>query len=53
MSLGWEVNAVPELGGRPQGIINKQLLEDADILIGIFASSGESVGSFRVSDLIQ
>jgi hypothetical protein len=36
MSLGWEVNAVPELGGRLQGIINKQLLEDTDILIGIF-----------------
>ena len=35
--LRWEKDFTPELGaGGPQGIINKQLLDGADILIGIF-----------------
>ena len=34
--IGWETHAIPALGERPQAIINKQLLEDADLLIGVF-----------------
>src|SRR3712207_2644653 len=32
----WETHAVPQMGGRPQGIINKQLVENTDLLIGVF-----------------
>jgi hypothetical protein len=32
----WERDATPELGDRPQGVINRQLVDNADMLIGIF-----------------
>ena len=32
----WETHARPELGDRPQGLINKQLVDNCDILIGTF-----------------
>ena len=34
--IGWETHIAPEMGGRPQEIINKRILEDSDILLGIF-----------------
>ncbi len=36
LPLGWEYNAIPTMGNRPQEIINNQVLKNADILIGIF-----------------
>lgn len=32
----WETHSRPDLGGRPQGIINKQLAANCDLLIGAF-----------------
>jgi hypothetical protein len=32
----WERDATPEMGDRPQGIINKQLVDASDTLVGIF-----------------
>lgn len=32
----WETHAVPEMGDRPQAIINRQIAEDCDVLIGAF-----------------
>lgn len=32
----WERQAVPEMGARPQAIINRQLVPDCDMLIGAF-----------------
>lgn len=32
----WETHARPELGDRPQAIINKQIVENCDILVGAF-----------------
>lgn len=32
----WETHARPELGDRPQAIINKQLADNCDILVGTF-----------------
>lgn len=32
----WETHATPEMGERPQAIINRQLVRQCDILIGIF-----------------
>lgn len=35
-SVGWETHSSPELGARPQEIINTRLLKDCDLLIGVF-----------------
>jgi hypothetical protein len=32
----WETHAVPAMGDRPQALINKQLMEQCDMLIGVF-----------------
>ena len=32
----WETHSYPASGGRPQAIINKQIVDDAHILIGVF-----------------
>jgi len=34
--VGWEYDSTPEMGDRGQEFINKQILEDSDLLIGIF-----------------
>lgn len=34
--VGWETHAAPDLGGRPQELINERLLKDCDLLVGIF-----------------
>jgi len=34
--VGWEHNVAPQMGNRPQEIINNSILNDSDILIGIF-----------------
>ena len=36
MPLGWETHSSPEMGDRPQAIINEQLLKDADLLVAVF-----------------
>jgi len=38
LPLRWEFDAVPELGGDAQAIINRQLVDEADIVIGLFYS---------------
>jgi len=32
----WETHTRPELGDRPQGVVNRQIVEDCDILVGTF-----------------
>lgn len=32
----WERDAVPELGDRPQAIVNRQIVDAADVLVGTF-----------------
>ena len=34
--VGWETHIAPEMGSRPQEIINKSILNNSDILIGLF-----------------
>jgi len=34
--VGWETHTSPEFGDHPQKIINKQILKDCDLLIGVF-----------------
>jgi hypothetical protein len=36
LPVGWETHSIPEMGGRPQAIINRQLLVDCDLLVGVF-----------------
>lgn len=36
LPVGWDTNSAPLMGTRPQDIINKQVLENSDVLIGIF-----------------
>jgi hypothetical protein len=38
----WELDAIPEMGETPQGIINRQLVDDADLLFAVF---GNRLGS--------
>lgn len=34
----WETHSTPQQGGHPQAIINRQLLDDADIMVAIFGT---------------
>jgi hypothetical protein len=36
LPVGWETHSAPDMGGPPQSIINKQVLENCDLLVGIF-----------------
>src|SRR5206468_6654815 len=36
MPVGWETHSSPEMGDRPQAIINRQLLRNSDLLIAVF-----------------
>jgi hypothetical protein len=36
LPVGWETDVAPEMGDEPQDIINKRILDDADLLVGIF-----------------
>jgi hypothetical protein len=48
MPLHWETNAAPIMGDRPQSIVNRQLLRDADILIAAFWTRfGSPTGTSR------
>jgi hypothetical protein len=36
LPIGWDTHASPAVGDRPQAIINKQVLRDCDLLVGVF-----------------
>ena len=36
MAVGWETDVAPEMGDAPQNIIDKRLLANADLLVGMF-----------------
>lgn len=36
MPVKWETHTTPLLGGRPQAIINGQIVQDSDLLVGLF-----------------
>ena len=35
-AIGWETHSFSSMGDRAQGVLNKQILQDADFLIGMF-----------------
>jgi len=36
LPIGWETHSTPQMGDRPQAIINEQVLADCDLLVAIF-----------------
>ncbi len=36
LPIGWETHSSPTMGDSPQSIINRQVLKDADLLVGVF-----------------
>jgi hypothetical protein len=47
LPIGWESHSSPEMGERPQGILNKQLLDKSDFLVGVFgARIGTPTGEY-------
>jgi len=36
LPLRWETHSTPELGSRPQAIINRQVVDHCDMLVGVF-----------------
>lgn len=36
LPMGWETHSSPEMGGGAQGIINRQVLDKCDLLVGVF-----------------
>src|SRR5687767_10773299 len=36
LPLGWETHSSPQMGQPPQKILNKQLVERSDLLVGVF-----------------
>ncbi|MCA9278584.1 MAG: DUF4062 domain-containing protein [Phycisphaeraceae bacterium] len=36
LPVGWETHSSPEMGDRPQAIVNKQVLKDCDLLVAVF-----------------
>ncbi|MGL5882029.1 DUF4062 domain-containing protein [Synechococcus elongatus] len=45
--VGWETHAHPDMSGRAQSIINKQILKDCDLLVAVFWTRlGTPTGKF-------
>lgn len=36
LPIAWDTHVSPEMGDRPQAIINKQILKECDLLVGVF-----------------
>ena len=47
LPVGWESHSSPEMGARPQEIINRQTLDKCDLLVGIFGTRiGTDTGEY-------
>ena len=47
LPVGWESHSSPEMGARPQEIINRQTLDKCDLLVGIFGTRlGTDTGKY-------
>jgi hypothetical protein len=52
-AVGWETHASPEMLGRPQAIISKQILEDCDLLVAVFWTRLGSRTGTEVSGTVE
>mgnify|MGYP000857572955 FL=1 len=47
LPVGWETHSTPEMGDHPHKILNKQILKDCDLLVGVFWTRiGTSTGDY-------
>ena len=53
LPVAWESHASPEMGDRPQAIINRQLLKDCDLLVAVFWTRIGSPTGVAVSGTIE
>src|SRR5437762_10401769 len=52
-AIHWDTHAFPEIGDRPQNIINKQLVDKCDLLIAVFWKSIGSPTGVAASGTIE
>src|SRR5258706_8401132 len=36
LPVGWETHSSPDMGDRPQAVLNKQLLKSCDLIVAVF-----------------
>lgn len=53
MPVGWDTHAVPSMGGRPQEIINRQVLKGCDLLVAVFWTRIGSATGKAVSGTVE
>ncbi|MEI8012143.1 MAG: DUF4062 domain-containing protein [Candidatus Omnitrophota bacterium] len=53
LPVGWETHSAPVLEGRPQAILNGQILHNADLLVGIFGSRIGSPTGEAISGTVE
>jgi hypothetical protein len=55
LPVGWETHSSPEMGGSAQSMINKNVLKDCDLLVGVFwtriGTATESYASGTVEEI--
>lgn len=53
MPIGWETHSSPTMGDRPQAIINKQILDNCDLLVAVFWTRIGSPTGAAVSGTVE
>jgi hypothetical protein len=53
LPLAWETHTVPELGDRPQALVNKQVLKNADALVGVFWTRIGTATGVEISGTVE
>jgi hypothetical protein len=53
LPVAWESHAAPQMGDRPQAIINRQLLKDCDLLVAFFGTRIGSPSGAAVSGTVE
>jgi hypothetical protein len=53
LPVGWDTDSTPEMGDRPQAIINYQLLKECDLLVAVFWTRIGTATSKAVSGTVE
>src|SRR5688572_4352500 len=53
MPIGWDTHVTPEMGNRPQAIINKQILQGCDALVAMFWTKLGSPTGAAISGTVE
>lgn len=49
----WESHSTPEIGERPQAIVNRQLVDSADLVVGIFWTRAGTPTGAAISETVE